>query len=340
MKGARTMKRGVRRGLMLVLGLVFLGSAWMLIREFRQYRQGEETYQEAEELVQLPDLSQVEPLPSASAAASASGPASGTAQPATIDPYAQALRNMDFTALQQVNPEVLGWILIPDSTISYPLVQHDDNTYYLKKTWKKQSSAVGAIFLEAKNSADFSDFNTVIYGHNMNNGSMFGGLKKYKKQSYWAAHPNVYITDQSGSRCYEIFAAYEVSTAGISYQIGFASDASRQNFLDQCMALSVIDTGVVPTIRDRIVTLSTCTGRGHATRWVVQAVERQAVSDDPVEAPPEETVPAPEEPLTGEESGSEEASSAAAEDRETPQEDEAPEASGTDETAEEEPPKA
>ena len=143
------MKRGVRRGLMLVLGLVFLGSAWMLIQEFRQYRQGEETYQEAEELVQLPDLSQVEPLPDASSAASAGGSGSGTARPVSIDPYAQALRNMDFTALQQVNPEVLGWILIPDSTISYPLVQHDDNTYYLKKTWKKQSSAVGAIFLEA-----------------------------------------------------------------------------------------------------------------------------------------------------------------------------------------------
>ena len=125
--------------------------------------------------------------------------------------------------------------------------------------------------MECRNSADLSDFNTIIYGHRMNNGSMFASLKYYKKQSYWAQHPYVYITDSNGSYKYEIFAAYEVSTIGSAYQIGFSGDESKQAFLDDCIGQSVIETGVTPTVQDRILTLSTCTGNGHATRWVVQA---------------------------------------------------------------------
>ena len=105
---------------------------------------------------------------------------------------------------------------------------------------------MGSIFLECKNSPDLSDFNTIIYGHRMNNGSMFASLKNYKKQSYWAARPCVYITDDSGSHKYEIFAAYEVSTTGTTYQLGFPKDASKQAFIDYCLAQSVIDTGITP----------------------------------------------------------------------------------------------
>jgi hypothetical protein len=79
----------------------------------------------------------------------------------------------------------LGWILIPDSPISYPMVQGNNNSYYLKRTWRGNSSVVGAIFLDAQCDDDFSDFNTIIYGHRMNNGSMFAGLAKYKNYSYY-----------------------------------------------------------------------------------------------------------------------------------------------------------
>ena len=258
--------------------------------------------------------------------------------PVYVDPYADALRNMDFAALREVNSDVLGWILIPNTVISYPLVQGDDNQYYLKHTWKKWTSAVGAIFLEYQNSPDFSDFNTIIYGHRMNNGSMFASLKNYKKQSYWAAHPYVYITDDNGSHKYEIFAAYEVSTAGTTYQIGFSGDASKQAFLDYCLGQSVIDTGITPTVHDKILTLSTCTGNGHATRWVVQArLKGVAPSDSaaeaagsqeettppeesaPVETTPEETVPSAEPPQTPtqpQDQGAGEAPSAAADPQE------------------------
>ena len=189
-----------------------------------------------------------------------------------MDPYADALRNMDFAALQEVNSDVLGWILIPYTRISYPLVQGSDNAYYLNHTWKKTSSSVGSIFLECQNSSSLGDFNTIVYGHRMRNGSMFASLKYYDQQSYWVEHPRVYIMNKAGMYTYEIFSAYEAGVTEDTYRLGFGGDTQKQAFLDFCVEKSVISTGIVPTVEDRILTLSTCTGRGHETRWVVQAV--------------------------------------------------------------------
>ncbi len=277
--------------LIAALVLVLAVSVGMLIRQNIQYREGEEAYAEAEALVELPDLSQLpQPEPVPEETVPSEEEMAPEEQPVYVDPYADALRNMDFSALREVNSDVLGWILIPNTAVSYPVVQGTDNDYYLNHTWKKWTSVVGSIFLECQNSRDLSDFNTIIYGHRMNNGSMFASLKNYKKQSWWSDHPCVYITDDSGSHKYEIFAAYEVSTEGETYRLGFGSDREKQAFIDYCLAQSVIDTGVVPRTYDRILTLSTCTGQGHATRWVVQAVLRGEAPQE-AEAPVEELPP-------------------------------------------------
>ena len=288
------MNRTVRRALMVVLALVFAGCAAKVIDQMIQYRQGDETYAEAEALVDLPDLSSLPaPLPDLdiSSTPASSADTSQEEAPVYVDPYADALRNMDFTALREVNSDILGWILIPDTRVSYPLVQGDDNDYYLNRTWRKTRNSVGAIFMECQNSSDLSDFNTIIYGHRMNNSSMFGTLKSFEKQSFWANHPYVYITDDNGSHRYEIFAAYEVSVEGDTYRLGFSNDASKQSFLDYCLAQSVINTGITPTIYDRILTLSTCTGNGHATRWVVQAVLKGEAPSDAAQSTPQAEPP-------------------------------------------------
>lgn len=341
------MKKGLRTALTVLLALVFAGSVGMLIYQNTQYQEGEEAYAEAEALVDLPDLSELTPVQPPEPEDPAEDPVEEA--PVYVDPYADALRNMDFTALREVNSDVLGWILIPNTVISYPLVQGNDDQYYLKHTWKKWSSVVGSIFLEARNRADLSDFNTIIYGHRMNNGSMFASLKNYKKQSYWSAHPYVYITDDYGSHRYEIFAAYEVSVSGNTYQLGFSGDADKQAFLDDCVGRSVISTGVIPTIYDRILTLSTCTGNGHATRWVVQARLKGEVPADVPAAPEEpsgdgETIPpetvtdgetavTPEDPIGDQEEPQEETSA----EPEIPQEQEEPAEQGTPEETETEP---
>lgn len=292
----RDLRKKVRIAVIVLLALVFTVSLAMFVRQSLTYRAGQETYAEAEELVGLPDLEELLPPVEEPEETEPEETATSAEEPAPVveDPYARTLQSMDFTALREVNSDVLGWIVIPGTVISYPLVQGADNQYYLKHTWKKQASAVGAIFLEYQNSPDLSDFNTIVYGHRMNNGSMFASLKEYKKQSWWKDHPCVYITDDNGSHTYEIFAAYEVSTSGAAYQLGFPNEESRQAFLDDCVSRSVIDTGIAPTVRDQILTLSTCTGNGHATRWVVQAVLRGEAPQE-AEAPLEELPPEEEE---------------------------------------------
>ncbi len=270
----------LRRALIIIFGLIFVISLTGLLTNLLAYRQGEQIYQEAANLVKLPDLTNITPVPAITEQPNVSKPE----QP-YIDPYADALQAMDFSALREVNPEVLGWLLIPNTGISYPLLQHANNEYYLGHSWNKSRSPVGAIFLDSQCSKSLSNFNTIIYGHRMNNGSMFTPLAKYKNQSYWQEHPTVYITDDNGTHRYEIFAAYEVSTSGMTYALSFSTDAGKQKFINYCLEQSLIETGLQPTVNDYILTLSTCTGHGHATRWVVQAMRK---SEEASTTPPED----------------------------------------------------
>lgn len=294
------MKQKFRKALAALLAVICALCLGRTALQLVQYRQGDETYAQAEELAGLPDLTA---LPAADVT-DGSGEASGSAStdgageapeevPVWQDPYAQALKDMDFSALRQQNPDVLGWILIPGTRVSYPVVQGTDNSYYLDHTWRGGKNSVGAIFMECRNSSDLSDFNTIIYGHRMNNRSMFGTLSQYKSRSYWQAHPYVYLTDDSGTHRYEIFAAGEVSVDSDVYRLGLRSDSSRQSFLDSCLALSALNTGVTPHTYDKVLTLSTCTGNGHATRWVVQAVCPGQAPETP-EIPQEEPTPQPD----------------------------------------------
>ena len=294
------MKPKFRKALAALLAVICALCLGRTALQLVQYRQGDETYAQAEELAGLPDLSDLPVVDftggSGSVSSSASTDGAGEAPeevPVWQDPYAQALKDMDFSALRQQNPDVLGWILIPGTRVSYPVVQGTENSYYLDHTWRGGKNSVGAIFMDYRNSGDLSDFNTIIYGHRMNNRSMFGTLSQYKSRSYWQAHPYVYLTDDSGTHRYEIFAAGEVSVDSDVYRLGLRSDSSRQSFLDSCLALSALNTGVTPHTYDKVLTLSTCTGNGHATRGVVQAVCPGQAPETP-EIPQEEPTPQPD----------------------------------------------
>ena len=106
----------------------------------------------------------------------------------------------------------------------------------------------------------------------MRNGSMFGGLKRYRDPAYREAHPSIYILNDAGVLRYDIFAAYEAATDAETFTIGFSDGAAKQEFLKFALSQSVWDAGVEPSATDPILTLTTCTGRGYSTRWVVQAV--------------------------------------------------------------------
>lgn len=189
-----------------------------------------------------------------------------------IDFWANALADTDLNSLRKVNEDVVGWITIPGTEISYPILQAEDNEYYLNHTWNRDKSSVGSIFMECQLKPDLHSFNTILYGHKMRNGSMFGSLSNYTSVDYFKEHPSIYLVMDDGVYRYDIFAAHEVKTRSIVYRININTRKRRNNFIDFCLENSVFDAGITPTVEDKILTLSTCTGNGHATRWVVQGV--------------------------------------------------------------------
>ena len=118
------------------------------------------------------------------------------AEEATSEQYAIYKPQEDtlgFQELQSMNSDVIAWITVYDTPIDYPVVQGTDNEYYLKHTFKKTEHVAGSIFLDKDNSPDFTNRKTILYGHNMKDGSMFQGLHKYESESYLQEHNKVYL---------------------------------------------------------------------------------------------------------------------------------------------------
>ena len=178
---------------------------------------------------------------------------------------------IDFEALHELNDQIVGWLYLKDTVIDYPIVQGTDNDYYLTKTFLKKGNRAGSIFLDYRNAANFLDSNSVLYGHNMKNGSMFHELVEYKNQEYFEQHPIINLYTPQGTYELAIFSAY-ITTADDPYtQTTFATENEKQAFLDRISSASLIETGVQATAEDRIVTFSTCTYETDNARFVVHA---------------------------------------------------------------------
>ena len=182
---------------------------------------------------------------------------------------------IDWSALKEKNPEVVGWILIPDTDISYPIVQGSDNSYYLNHTFEKKENYAGAIFMDAGADASFQDRNTIIYGHNVKHGTMFAELEKFKEQAFFEQHPYLYIfTEQQNYRC-EIFSMYSTSATSASYRLQYADDADFTSYVDMVRELSDFNRKVSVKGQDRIVSLSTCSyerdGQPSELRYLLHA---------------------------------------------------------------------
>jgi sortase B len=242
--------------------VVLLFSLWQLLSIFLAYRAGEKEYEDLRQYV-LEDP--IEPDTSADNSSEEE-----STEESDEDPAATAMQRIDLASLKAINKEVVGWIEIPGTPISYPMVHTSDNVYYLTHTFRNEKNSSGSIFVEASNQADFSDLHTIIYGHNMKNGSMFASLKNYAKSSYYKAHPYVYLDLEDGSHCYQIFSCHQVTTSDIAYTIGYQADDIYASFLSDLKNASYFDTGVDVDVNDSIITLSTCTSGGKA-RFVVHA---------------------------------------------------------------------
>ena len=174
-----------------------------------------------------------------------------------------------FAGLKAVNPDVIAWIQIPALDISYPVVQGKDNAYYLHHLFSGESNINGSIFVDCHNQPDFTDQNTIVYGHNMKNGSMFGTLDKYQDKELFEQHPEFYLYLPDKILKYRIFSCYAGRTGSEGYRYHFPEAEDFQTFLDTVSSYRDYDTGTELSATDRIVTLSTCVNSRRNYRYLV-----------------------------------------------------------------------
>lgn len=175
--------------------------------------------------------------------------------------------SIDWKSLQAVNPDVVAWIKIPSTVVDYPIVQAKDNQYYLKKGFDGKKNSCGTIFMNTDNRMDFSDDNTVLYGHNMKNGSMFAVLNKYREEAFYKEHKEVWLFTPYWERKYQIISAHKAADGSETYAAEFG-DRYAEHVAKEA-SMSIYDTGNGYNVDLPMVTLSTCTGHGALDRMVL-----------------------------------------------------------------------
>lgn len=257
--------------LLLIALCVFLFSAYTLYGFYMEYKKGSDEYDnlEGSYTVQEQTDENYDALEDDEALQNISGREVATVVENGQEVTLPTMTNpIDFEELQQVNGDIVGWLRIRALDISYPLVQGEDNDYYLHRTFEGEENIAGCLFVNCYNEADFTDQNTIIYGHNMKNGSMFGKLKQFREEETFKKSKYFWIFTPDLIYQYRIFSASVVDKTGLTYQSSFIGD-EFQEFINTAFENSEVENSDVEvTTEDRIVTLSTCTG-DDSTRFVV-----------------------------------------------------------------------
>ena len=248
---------------------VFCYAAFNLYHIYTEYKKGSDEYNK------IADMAVMERDPDKE---EQSDEAAGPDGPKLTAPM-----QIDFASLKSVNEDVIGWIYIEAlDGVSYPVVKGTDNNTYLHMTYEKNYNFAGTIFIDYENSADFNDCNTLVYGHNMKNGSMFGQLKEFSKdEATYQKSRYFWIFTPEKSYRYEIISAYTTAVNSDTYTLFKGPGQEFQDYLNKITGYSEIKTtpGEM-TISDRIVTRSTCTGN-EATRYVVQGKRVDTLDVEP-----------------------------------------------------------
>lgn len=184
----------------------------------------------------------------------------------------------DFDKIQKENPDIVAWLQIESLGIDYPIMHADDNAYYLYRLPNGEYNASGSLFLDYNNES-FEDLHTLVYGHNMRDGSMLAGILKYLDKSFYDENGGELILHtKEGVWQYELAAIAQVAPDSFIYTLGFSEDEQYAEFLNQVKASSVYDTGVELDEQDKVITLSTCTRDGK-NRVVLSAVRTEQMAE-------------------------------------------------------------
>lgn len=191
-----------------------------------------------------------------------------------VDPSLRIENTVDFTALKKQNRDVYAWIFIPETKVDYPVLQHPvRDEYYLNHTIDHISGLPGSIYSEHIHPKDFSASQTILYGHNMKNDTMFGSLHDYENAAFFEEQPYVYIHLPDRTLLYRIFAAVRFSDAYLPGAYDFEDEESFAEFIEDLKKSSGLireDMEISPG--SRLLTMSTCIGGAPKNRFLVVAV--------------------------------------------------------------------
>ena len=218
--------------IVIVVCLIIAGfSGWNLYKELHEYQESKETYEKLTPsvVIENPDTNEVDTAPL-----------------------------FDWEKLKQINGDFVGWIRLDDSTVDYPFVQGTDNEYYLRHLFDGTYNNSGCVFMDVNNNRDFSDKNTILYAHNMKNGTMFASIEKYKDASYYDGHKVIHIYTEAAT--YDVYPVAGIVTDGQDDYVrtSFNDDNDFMSYVNRFVSSSTFTSEQSIESTDRIVMLSTC----------------------------------------------------------------------------------
>ena len=180
---------------------------------------------------------------------------------------------VDFKALKAVNNDVIGWIYCEDTAINYPVLQGETDESYIHTNYKGESNFAGAIFAEAQNLRDFKDNNTILYGHNMYDGSMFACLSNWQVQDFMDKHPIIWILTPEQDYCVEVFSAYITHANNLDvYAIYRGTGSELSSYIKRVRSYSYVSSSIELDESGKYILLSTCTNAEGDLRSVVHGL--------------------------------------------------------------------
>ena len=268
----RRKKRRVSTILMVICVIVAIGSAALVIRAVYYYQNARSTYTDARDN-NVASVQQTTTTPAPIEADPVVEPPAEEEPEEDVRPEGAVL-DIDFASLKEINPEIVGWLHVPALDLSYPIMQAADNEYYLTHTLENEYNPLGSIFMECTNLPDFSHGNTLIYGHNTVDGTMFGRLREFgDNPGLRASEPYFYVYQADGKiGKYKIYSYYSVYKESDSFS-WFTDDESYDYYVNMTKNLSIENIEADFSKRNNLVTLSTCFGAsGTPYRFLVHGV--------------------------------------------------------------------
>lgn len=250
------MKKVISIVICIVLSLLMAVSIFMIVRHYSEENKAADTYSDMLDFVVTEDVEETTP--------NESEETKPTTTPDTEPTQEEQTITIDFDQLLAQYPNAVGWLYCEGTPINYPVMQSDDNDYYLRRLPNGTYNTAGSLFADYRCGEIRETNNYIIYGHNMKNGTMFSSLTKYKSQSYYDEHPALYFYTPEGDYKIELIAGFVSKPTGEVYN----TEQTYEQVLEYC-SRSTFRSAVIPRNEGRYISLSTCSYEYENARYVV-----------------------------------------------------------------------